>query len=167
MAVRLFQGAAKVRPQVSLGDLELKGGVDFSAVFIIDYEVEFPGGVVQLRVRPAFGVPGWWDGQRGSSSRGVREVFGSQWWSDFEEFWELLVEEKPEETRFLERMFNDPDASEVIYMRFINLSVDGDRLEALAGGYFWTLTVMHGSSASAGHSRWRAWSIPQHRHEPA
>jgi len=143
VCVSFIKGAEEISPQTSLGDLVSEGRVDLSAVFSTDYQVKWPEGDVTLRVRPwsghECGDPHWWVGDIQSSNKGVRDLLESLWWFEFDEFWDWLDEEKHEEASFLEQMFEDTEALQVRYTVFKDLSGIGDRLEALAGGYLWTL----------------------------
>jgi len=139
VSVSFLKGTEEVSPQTSLGALMSDGRVDLSAVFWTNFEVEWAGGGTKVGVRPAFGEPDWWVGEVLISSKGIRHVLANQWWCDFEEFWAEVSEEQPEKVNYMEQMFKDHQACEVRYARFSDLAGTGDCLEALAGGYLWTL----------------------------
>ena len=139
VGVRFIQGAEVINPQTPVVDLSTEAAVNLSAVFMMDFEVEW--GHVKLRVCPTrgheFDVPDSWH----YCSGGVRRLFELKHGYDWEGFWEDFTEDEPEESSFLEQLFKDHETCLVRYTRLDDFPGIGERIEALAGGNFWTLTL--------------------------
>ena len=164
ISVSLFQNVERIGPETSVGKLASDGLVELSAVFEKDFKVFWPGvdvgrpsieqivhsstGDITFRVRPfstlSGDYPDGWVGDEQSSSEceGIRDVL--EYKAPFFEmldFEHWLWKEKPEESKVLDKMLDDSETCEVTYKVFSGLSGVEDRLEALAGGYLWTVTA--------------------------